>query len=375
MRPRLRWLLAACLAIAAVPAAVAAVSAPAGRTSPPARAVAAAGGLRVSGNRLMYGSARVQLRGVNRSGLETQCIWNSGFFQSPQPDDVDSTAMIAAMLRWDINVVRVPLNEDCWLGVQAPRQYSGARYRRIVRGYVRALERAHLFVILDLHWAAPGRARALGEIPMPDRDHAPAFWHSVARMFRGDGKLIFDLFNEPYGISWACWLHGCRVHPNGGLGTYQAAGMQELVHAVRSAGARQPLMLGGLGFSLDLSGWLSHEPNDPAHQLIAAEHTYGGPPVICDRACQRAILLTQRRVPVVIGELGEGDCATSYIDGMMRFADAHGIGYLGWAWDLGGGWKCYGGQAMISDWEGDPTPYGAGFRDHFRARGTPYRPG
>jgi endoglucanase len=333
-------------------------------------------GLHVSGNRLMYGEHVVQLRGVNRSGLESQCIDNEGFFESPHPDSVDSQAMIAAMLRWNINVVRVPLNEDCWLGVNAPRQYSGARYRQIVERYVHALERAHLFVILDLHWAAPGKYGALGEYAMADRDHSPAFWRSVARAFRGDGDVIFDLYNEPHGISWACWLHGCHVAAMNGQPAYQTAGMQQLVDAVRSTGARQPLMLGGINLALDLGGWLAHEPRDPAHQLIAAEHTYGGPPVMCDSGCQKAIVRTLRRVPVVMGELGESDCADSYVDPMMRFDDAHGVGYAGWAWDAyGDGWKCSGGQAMITDWEGTPSPYGTGFRNHFLALGKPVRPG
>ncbi len=75
--------------------------------------------------------------------------------------------------------------------------------------YVHALTAAHLYVILDLHLAAPGRARATAQLPMPDADHAPAFWRSVARTFRGNGGLIFDLYNEPYGIDWACWRNGC----------------------------------------------------------------------------------------------------------------------------------------------------------------------
>ena len=50
-------------------------------------------------------------------------------------------------------------------------------------------------------------------------------------------------------IGWDCWLAGCEI-PSGGRfserhGAYLAAGMQQLVDAVRSTGATQPLMLGG----------------------------------------------------------------------------------------------------------------------------------
>ena len=75
-------------------------------------AAAAQTGLRVRGDRLVVGRGRghvVQLRGVNRSGLEYACIQGWGFLDSPHPDQIDSRAMIAAMKSWDIDVVRVPL--------------------------------------------------------------------------------------------------------------------------------------------------------------------------------------------------------------------------------------------------------------------------
>ena len=34
------------------------------------------------------------------------------------------------MKTWSINAVRVPLNEDCWLGINGVKpQYGGAAYR------------------------------------------------------------------------------------------------------------------------------------------------------------------------------------------------------------------------------------------------------
>ena len=344
----------------------------------PGAAVPAFTALRVSGNRLVTGpgSGRtVQLRGVSRSGTEYACIQGWGFFDSPHPDRIDSRAMIAAMVSWDIDVVRVPLNEDCWLGLGVPAGRGGRPYRTIIERYVHALNAAHLYVILDLHWAAPGRVKADSQLPMADADHAPAFWRSVAGAFLHDHDLIFDLYNEPYGISWSCWLRGCRVAASGDVPAYRAAGMQQLVDAVRSTGATQPLMLGGLGYANDLSGWLAHEPHDRRHDLIASEHSYGtlSP---CTGGCLAAVVSTRRRVPVVFGELGETDCGTGYIDRMMRFADDHGIGYLGWAWDTTspGGWTCSGGPALITSYDGTPTAYGVGFRNHFRALGVPVRP-
>jgi endoglucanase len=347
----------------------------------PAVASAERANLRVRGNALVDGPGRghvVQLRGVNRSGLEYACIQGWGFFDSPHPDRIDSSVMIAAMKSWDINAVRVPLNEDCWLGINTPPGRGGSPYRRIVERYVHALNAAHLYVVLDLHVAAPGSQKATDIIRMPDAEHAPAFWHSVARTFRGEHALIFDLYNEPHDIGWGCWEHGCEIPANNDYGpepAYRAVGMQQLVDAVRSAGARQPLLLGGIDWSLDLRGWVAHEPHDPRGQLLASDHNYGGLSP-CLAPCRQGIARTHARVPVLFGELGETDCRHAYIDRMMSFADARGISYLGWTWDATakGGWTCKGGPSLIKSYDGTPTGFGIGFRDHLRALGVPFRP-
>ena len=334
-------------------------------------------GLRVRGNHLVFGRGHgrvVQLRGVDRSGTEYACVQGWGLFDSPAPMQPDSSQMIRAMLSWDTDAVRVPLNEDCWLGLGVKAPYGGVEYRGSIERYVHRLNRAGLFVILDLHWASPVRGGATQQLPMADAAHAPAFWRSVARAFRRDHDLVFDLFNEPYGISWPCWLHGCRIPAGSGYPAYRSAGMQQLVNAVRSTGAAQPLMLGGLQWSSDLSGWRAFEPRDPRHQLVASQHDYGGLSP-CGEACLTAVASTARHVPVVFGELGETDCASRYIRPMMNWADRHGIGYLGWAWDsTASGWSCSQGPALIRSYDGAPTAYGAGFRAHFRALGRPIRP-
>jgi endoglucanase len=339
----------------------------------------AGAGLRVRGHQLVDGPGGghvVQLRGVNRSGLEYACIKGWGFFDSPHPDQIDDPAMITAMKSWDINVVRVPLNEDCWLGLHTAPGRGGRPYRQIVTRYVHALNAARLYVILDLHWVgAGGSGKATGQLPMADQAHAPAFWRSVARTFKSDHRLLFDLFNEPFGISWGCWRNGCRVPSGAGAPSYRAAGMQTLVGAVRSTRATQPLLLGGVGYAGDISSWAAHAPRDPRHQLVASEHNYGGLSP-CTTACQQAVLSTHRQYPVVFGELGETDCAHGYVDQLMGFADRHGIGYLGWAWDATapGSWTCRGGPSLITSYDGAPTPFGIGLRDHLRSLGPPALP-
>lgn len=308
--------------------------------------------VRVSGNELINGEGKpIRLLGVVRSGAEYACIQGWRVIDGPTDD-----RSIAAMRSWPINAVRIPLNEDCWLGINGvATRYGGANYRQVIRAYVAHLNQAGLYVILDLHWSAAGRTRATQQQPMADLDHAPAFWLSVARAFRAAPAVLFDLYNEPYGISWQCWRDGC-VLPEG----WRAAGMQSLVDAVRATGAEQPIIVTGIGSGNDLSSWLRYRPYDPVKQLVAGFHSYSFLNCIAVACWDETVGSVARSVPVVATEVGEADCAHAYIDRFMRWADSVGVSYLGWGWNPSG---CR-APALIRSWDGQPTTYGEGFRSH-----------
>jgi endoglucanase len=330
-----------------------------------APSAASALGLSVSGNHLVDTSGQpIRLLGVSRSGSEYACAEGFGFFDGPT-----SARSIRAMKKWGINAVRLPLNPDCWLGIDGVKpSLGGDAYRAAIDGFVARLNQAGLYVVIDEHVAAPAGQKALGIIPMPDADSSPAFWSSVASHFASNHSLVFDLYNEPHDIDWDCWLAGCQVPAGGRFSErhppYLAAGMQQLVDAVRSAGATQPLMLGGTDYARDLSGWLAHEPIDPLRQLVASEHNYGHHLAPCLRGCKQAIAATAAQVPVVVGELGQTDCRHDYIDKWMQWADRLGISYIGWAWDTKGGWTCHAGPSLIQNYRGKPTGFGIGLRNH-----------
>jgi hypothetical protein len=329
---------------------------------------------RVQNNHLVDANGDfLRLLGVDRSGSEYICVGGYGVFDGP----VDATA-IAAIAAWRVNAVRVPLNEDCWLGINLPASnpYIGSAYQEAIVAFVQALNNAGMYVILDLHWNAPGTYVANQQQPMADLDHSPAFWSSVATTFKNFPGVIFDLYNEPYVSSWECWQSGCSVTTSDG--TWLTAGMTQLVATVRAAGATQPIMLGGLSSASDLSQWLAYEPVDPIAgpaQLVASYHSYCGPPGNTVAECQAALNWLEaagwpvvadvaNSVPVVTGEFGEFDCATTYVTPYMAFADSVGLSYLGWAWDTYG---CNTFPALISDYGGTPTDYGIGLKSHLAA--------
>jgi endoglucanase len=311
-------------------------------------------GLHVVDNQLVdRDGEHVRLLGVNRSGAEYACIGGHGFFAGP----TDRRA-VAAMAAWGINAVRVPLNEHCWLGINdAPTGYSRARYRRAVRSYVARLHRAGLYVVLDLHWNAPGDLPAK-QRQMADLDHAPDFWSSVARAFKGDHALVFDLYNEPHDIGWGCWRDGCTL-PEG----WRTAGMQTLIDAVRETGAQQPIVATGLGWGTDLSSWLEYRPDDPADQLAAGVHFYDFASCASVDCWRRTVDPVAHDVPVVVTEIGERECSGAFLDRFMSWADSAEVSYLAWSWNPSG---CA-APALIESWDGRPTPPGERLRERLLA--------
>ncbi len=327
-------------------------------------------GLHVSGNRLLNGGGQVvRPLGVDRAGAEYMCgSTGSSVFDGPS-----DSASVRAMLSWNINIVRVPLNEDCWLGINGyPVGYSSATYQQGVINYVSLLNSYNLGVILDLHWNAPGTQQSRGQQPMPDLDHAKAFWTSLATTFKSNSSVIFDLYNEPYPQNWHCWLQGstaANTSPCDSIG-FAVAGMQTLVDTVRATGATNVILLGGLTYSNDLSQWLQYRPSDSAHNLAASFHLYNFNNCNTATCWDAQVAPVAVQVPVIAGEMGENDCLYGFIDTAMNWFDQHNVGYLGWAWNTYG---CGSFPALISSYDGTPTQFGVGLKNHLAvlASGAP----
>jgi endoglucanase len=326
--------------------------------------------LHVVGNELVSADGQqVVLHGVDRSGTEYKCVQDGGIFDGP-----NTAASVSVMKAVGVNAVRVPLNEACWNGDSYVNPaYSGAKYQAAIKAYVRLLNAKGMAVILDLHWtngvytgpaSACSSAEATCQKPMPDAAGTVPFWTSVANTFKGNDSVIFDLFNEPYpeqadqgnlAEGWQCWLKGGNC---AGI-SYPVAGMQTMVNAVRSTGANNVLMLGGLTWSNDLDGWLSHEPVDPDHNLAASWHSYNFNACSTEACWTSQIAPLIAKVPLIAGEIGENNCQDSYISSLTSWLNSKDASYLAWAWNSD--FNCYSGPGLINNYNGAPTAYGAGY--------------
>jgi endoglucanase len=349
---------------------------------PPALSV----GLHVSGDELVNDAGDViHLRGVNQAGPAIECMNNEGIF-----DGGGDAASVAAMASWDVNIVRIALNEDCWLGINDSGinpAYVGQNYINAIVNYVNLLHQYNIYAELSLIFAAPGSEQATSQPGAPDEDHAPAMWSSLASAFRNDPNVILSPWGETT-VGWSCFLNGCGNQatttqgPQDGDGTcgsncyyYTAAGTQQAVNVMRDAGFHGPIAISCIHYANDCAdddgSWLQYMPSDPDNQLIAEAHVYGQNPcetTACFDSTMEPIL--QAGHPLFWAETGESvstsDCADTNIQTFMDWADANSVGYAAWTW---GTWaEC---QALISNYDGTPAndAYATWVYDHYTGSG------
>ncbi|WP_395696062.1 cellulase family glycosylhydrolase [Nocardioides sp.] len=333
----------------------------------------------VDGNRLVDSRTDRQFvpRGVNWSSFEYACAQGWGYSALDNITAADPYATEARTIAsWGANTVRLPLNQDCWLGTRgAPvsdqyeeRTVSG--YRSEVAKFVSALNDRGLVVILDLHSRKRIGQPEFGNLAMPDSESL-AFWNSVATQYADNPSVMFDAFNEPYSrynasgtrylfdLTWRCWRDGgCRAPAEDdqtasyGRVTYVVQGMASVVSTIRQAGAEQPILLGGLDYANDLSQWRDFAPDDD--QLVAAVHSYDFK-ACADETCWDDVLGDLAdTVPVVTSELGAEHPEDGYVERYLTWADRHGIGVLFWVWAD----HPSDPMALVSSERGRPTSYG-----------------
>lgn len=411
--------------------------------APASQAVPAGGAPAVAivGNHFVDGSGQqIRLLGVNYAGVEGACV-DPGFQQGAtdeQPGDVFDyppgavatpgepphlpDSFFALLAAWHVNAVRFMVNEMCWLGrapdpsnnpATAPipqAHYGAAQYRRAIERFVASLHHYGMIAVPTLGdnpcprngFNPPGSQYSPcddADQVMPDRNNSPDFWRSFATTFKGDRSMVFELFNEPHPEAiraiaaddpWACWIHGCEIPGE----HWHAAGMQQLIDAIRSAGANQPILVPGINYSANLFrptygggtavGWLipryrPHDPLQPA-QLAAANHMYDNTYDATDLDCphgstpdcwDRRLGIVAAQVPLVTTELAEHDCDTgaAFITSYLDWADAKPssgrdkVSYLGWTFNPD--YSCNAANAtLITDNNGTPNASGRALRAH-----------
>ncbi len=306
--------------------------------------------LSTQGNKIMRGGGQFIFHGVNRDSLE----WGQSNWGGCGGDGHFTDADFNNIASWRINTIRIPLSEAGWLG----RSCDAATYIASVDAVVAKIKSRNQYAILDLHWSdvnglAPCDGGCnTGQQPMPDSDSV-IFWNQVARRYANNPNVIFGLYNEPHDVSWSCWRNGgCTVVSSTNPGvSYRAVGMQTLYNAVRSQGANNLVLAGGLLWAYDLSGInrgfalngvnIAYDTHVYTHWHYTTSDWNAG------------FGQVSLKYPVVSTEFGSIDCTSTQTAPLLAYFKTHKISWTIWSWNSPG--ECT-QPSIIADWNGTPLP-------------------
>jgi len=320
--------------------------------------------LKVVGNQLLYSNDQpTRLRGVNCAGME----W------STDGDGHILKTVEVAVKDWHANLIRLPLSQDRWFGKAPEQKDDGVAYRALVRQLVELCSTNNAYIILDLHWSDAGEwGKNIGQHNLPDTNSI-AFWKDIAQVYKDDPAVLFDLYNEPAHITWDQWFKGGTMTETNKQTnnvkitlTYESVGMPALVDAIRSTGAKNVIVAGGISFAYEVDGILEgRQLSDPTgNGVIYAVHPY--PHDYDKRGREKIDKWTARieifnqKLPIIVTEFGSIERmwpfpkSWNYNDEkwnreMIDVLEAH---HWNWtAWDF----HTTAWPSLISDWNYTPT--------------------
>ncbi len=267
-----------------------------------------------------------------------------------------------AIRDWHANTIRLPLSQDRWFGKTSEQDDKGKYYRILVRQVVDAVRATGCYVILDLHWSDAGEwGKNIGQHFMPD-ENSVSFWKDVAAAYQNHPCVLFNLYNEPHNVGWDIWLKGGQVTEKATrktpIKTYRAVGMQTLLETVRSTGANNVVIVGGLDWAYDFTGILEgRQLSDPqGNGVLYDNHAYPFKGDTVERWVAR-IETAARKLPIMIGEFGAETRGgpidpkdENWVRQVLQALEDHKWSWT--AWDMHPG----AGPRLISDFSCTPTP-------------------
>ena len=283
--------------------------------------------LKVSGNQLVTSDGKsVWLQGVNVPELswaangENRVVWS----------------VHLALDDWHANVIRLPVMDSFWFGKgrgNEPANNADA-YRQIVDDAIKLAGTRGAYVVLDLH-----------RFLTPDQSCVD-FWKDAAARYKNNPAVLFDVFNEPHDTNWDVWQKGGPVEmkSKSGSTTVQSVGMQALVDAVRSTGARNIVVAGGLGYAYDLTGVLNGYALDDkgGNGIMYATHFYNW-----HKGWSAHFMAVAAKYPVLIGETGadvkkmnfipanQQEDPSTWVPDLLGFIQKNHLNWTGWSFYTG----------------------------------------
>jgi hypothetical protein len=251
-----------------------------------------------------------------------------------------TTADFQKIKAWNANLLRLPMNQSFWLE-------NKGDYQGNIKKIVDMAKANGLDVMLDLHTVIEKRN-------LPNTDSIK-FWQQVAAAYKGDGRVFFELYNEPHDISADVWKNGDP--------SKDYIGMQKLYDAVRQTGANNLVVIGGTAWAYDLKYVHTHPIQ--GYNIVYSTHPYnGGDRSASVQETDYGFIVTQNIAPVMLTEFGntQNDCDAKILPVTLDYATSKKMSWTGWAWFVPSPQDVCSFPAMFKDDNYTTTPEGDVFK-------------
>jgi uncharacterized protein (TIGR01370 family) len=280
--------------------------------------------LRIEGTQLLDKDGKeVRLRGVS---LIDPHVMAKEF----KREQVESIAKV-----WKANCVRIPVHPGGW------KKQGAEAYDKLLDDALGWCRELGLYAILDCHAIGnPKTGKAQKDAPEHDStmETARAFWKHVAGRHKDKPWVLYEVFNEPMGLSWK------DLRPIAA----------ELVGVVRAASPEAVVIVPSPDWTYDLRG-AAAEPLEEKN-LMYSWHVYP----VRGRSWDGTLAEARKKFPIIATEWGfdlQGDHAT------LGTTEGYGLPLLQMMEESGIHWTAgvYHPQAsppLLANWAGGVTPFG-----------------
>ena len=314
------------------------------------------GTITVAGNQLMYAGKPLVLRGVAVGDP----------FSAREGRPLSDYQRIAR--DWNANAVRISLHPTVWKHTPHDKVLDG-----LAREIGAALE-AGLFVVLDWHtigWP-DGFYEKHPEWDSPEDLYDPSFavaldfWEAAARRFGKDGRILFELWNEPV-------HHSNETEADGPRWAELKPRFEKLIAVIRPHAVNVVLATGSR-WAYDMRGIRASPLADPASAY--AWHIYSGHDDNDPKRWAGALDDLDRVRPVLVTEWGFepdskqhwGGTAEEFGTPFARaFLEKRTLSWTAWCWH-----PEWGPHMLEPDWK-TPNAFGAFVLQHLKGP-APTRP-
>ncbi|MET4082413.1 hypothetical protein ABIB40_002371 [Pedobacter sp. UYP30] len=244
------------------------------------------------------------LRGVNVSGLEYDSTGRK----------VPISELMTLANRWNINVVRLPINQQWWLNNE------NGNYRKLIDNIIDSLKSRNIYTIFDLQWINT----KLKINPLPNQQSVELM-KQVAKRYKNEPAVIYDIYNEPRDCThqdWAAWA-------------------VKLIEGIRGVHPNALILVNGIDWGYDLGGFMKNPL--PYKNIVYGSHLYPQKPGSGYKSKPefdkywKGIL--DKNLPLFIGEIGpeepnynNEEQLASFLDPHLALIDSLSLGYTAWSW-------------------------------------------